>query len=64
MQAVTMESPGVTMGDEVVHIDPQIWFLRLILLRDQFPGIKELFSYELCSYQSTLFTGDGRPLGV
>ena len=49
-QIVTMDAKGVvTINNEVVHIDPQLLFRRLVSAGTKNEQLSEIFKYELCS---------------
>ena len=59
-QAVTLDSrSSVKIDDELVQIDPQLLFQRLIITGTQTGELAETFQYELCSYPPALFEGKG-----
>ena len=45
----------VKLKDEVVHIDPQLFFQRLVTVRTQTDKLAEAFKYKLCGYPPALF---------
>lgn len=45
----------VKVAGKSVAIDPQVFFQRLITLRERYEDAASLFQYELCSYPSALF---------
>lgn len=48
-KAVTMDSKStVKLNNEVVHIDPQLLFQRLLIAATQKDMLAEAFKYELC----------------
>lgn len=57
LQAITMDAKDSlkVAKDEVVQIDPQLLFQRLIITGTQEGQLKEAFRYELCSYPPSLF---------
>lgn len=55
-KAVTMDSKStVKLNNEVVHIDPQLLFQRLLIAATQKDMLAEAFKYELCWYPPALF---------
>ena len=55
-QAVTFASKSALGADnEVVQMDPQLLFQRLILACNNSSDMEEVFCYELCSYPTALF---------
>ena len=56
-QAVNLkhDTSTVEINDEIVSIDPQLLFQRLIAVRDKVDDTVGLFKYELCSYPAALF---------
>ena len=55
-QAVTMTvKSGIKIRDETVQIDPQLLFQRLVTVGLRGEDLKEVLSYELCSYPPALF---------
>ena len=55
-QSVTMNSKSsVTINKEIVHIDPQLLFQRLLIAATQTDMLAEAFTYELCGYPPALF---------
>ena len=61
-QAVTLStSSAVKIKDEVIHIDPQLLFQRLVTVGDRTDNLAEIFQYELCSYPPALFENKSTP---
>jgi len=59
-QAVTLDSRStVQINDDLVQIDPQLLFQRLILTGTQTGELAEIFEHELCSYPPVLFEEKG-----
>ena len=54
-QVVNMTASVVAIGKELIDIDPQLLFQRLVVVWEQYPNPAELFKYELCSYPPALF---------
>ena len=54
-QATNMQTTGVVIGEETINIDPQVFFQRLIAIKDHHDYSSELFEYELCGYPPALF---------
>ncbi|KAK3732868.1 hypothetical protein QZH41_002222 [Actinostola sp. cb2023] len=55
-QAVTLASKStVGVDNEVVQVDPQLLFQRLIIASNNSDDMEGLFCYELCSYPTALF---------
>ena len=56
-QAVTLGArTAVKIGDESVHVDPQVLFQRLVTVsREREDTLTSIFSYELCSFPPALF---------
>lgn len=48
-------SKTIRIKDEVMHIDPQLLFQRLVSVGMQNKTRSEVFQYELCSYSTALF---------
>lgn len=55
--AVTMDSKSTVKlnNEEVVDIDPQLLFQRLLIAGTQADKLAEAFKYELCGYLPALF---------
>lgn len=55
--AVTIDSKSKVKlnNEEVVHIDPQLLFQRLVIAGTQEDKLAESFEYELCGYPPALF---------
>ena len=51
-QAVTLGArTAVKIGDESVHVDPQLLFQRLVIVsREREDTLASVFNYELCSH--------------
>jgi len=62
-QAVQLSDTGsVKINNEIVSIDPQLLFQRLITVANRCEeDIAHTFKYELCSYPSSLFDSTGLP---
>lgn len=57
-QAITFDSNAtVKIGDDMVHIDPQLLFQRLIIIGTQTNDLENALAYELCSFPPSLFAG-------
>ena len=55
-QAVNLNSKSVVkVRGEVVKVDPQLIFQRLITVGERCDDLQSLFKYELCSHQPALF---------
>ena len=55
-QAVNMKQDNCTkQNEEIVDINPQLLFQRLIALRDKVDNTEEIFKYELSSFPASLF---------
>lgn len=55
-QVITLSnSKTIRIKDEVMHIDPQLLFQRLVSVGMQNENLSEVFQYELCSYPPALF---------
>lgn len=55
-QLVTMGSTNaIKIGDELVNIDPQLLFQRLVTAGTRNEQLPEIFQYELSSYPPALF---------
>ena len=55
-QTVTMKQDNsMKENEELVDIDPQLFFQRLTAVGDKFENTEEIFKYELCSYPALLF---------
>ena len=55
-QAVTMKvNTGIQVNDEVININPELLFQRLIAVREKIDNTPDLFKYELCSHPAALF---------
>ena len=52
---------ALNIGDNAVHIDPELLFQRLIATVPCQEDLKDLFSYELCSYPSSVFDSSASP---
>ena len=56
LQAVTMGSNNIKVGQDVVNIEPQLLFQRLAFVSEQQDIDKRgIFKYELCSCPASLF---------
>ena len=62
-QAVTLSvNSSLKINDEVVNIDPQLLFQRLITVADRYDeDISTIFKYELSTNPSSLFDDIGMP---
>ncbi|KAK7474940.1 hypothetical protein BaRGS_00033827 [Batillaria attramentaria] len=60
-QAVTMgTSSALKIGEEVVHVDPQLLFQRLLTVaQDNTRKLEEIFRHELTSISTSLFDQNG-----
>lgn len=54
-------SNTIKVRDEVVHIDPQLLFQRLVTAGQCSDNMAEVFQYELCSYPPALFESKFTP---
>ncbi len=57
-QAVTMNCKcSVKVDGDIIQIDPQLLFQRLILVAKSRDDLEDIFKFELCSYPPALFSG-------
>lgn len=61
-QVVTLRSSSaVSIKEDVIHIDPQLLFQRLVTAGKQTDNLEDVFQYELCSYPPALFESKWTP---
>ena len=46
---------SVKIGDELVHVDPQLLFQQLTIASKSSDNFESVFKYELCSHPPALF---------
>lgn len=46
---------GIVVGNQVIHVDPKILFMQLIVLVERSKNTVNCFAYELISYPTSLF---------
>ena len=62
-QAVNLNSKSVVkVRGEVVKVDPQFIFQRLITVWERWDDLQSVFTYELCSHPPALFESSTLPL--
>jgi len=61
-QVITLSNSSVVkIREEMVHIDPQLLFQRLVTLGIRNNNLPDVFQYELCSYPPALFENKWTP---
>ncbi len=51
-QVVTMDTKSIiTIQDEPIHVDPQVLFLRLVMVGTKYGELQDVFNHKLCHYR-------------
>ena len=55
---------SIKVRGEVVKVNPQLIFQKLVTIGERFGDLQSLFTYELCSYHPALFEASALPLAA
>ena len=59
--AVVLSASSIEVDGDIIQIDPQLLFQRLIAVKHKYEDTASLFKYELCSYPPALFDNYALP---